>query len=41
MSYGRQMRELALAAGTPPEEAERGGQVANELAEQAYRDELY
>ncbi len=41
VSFGRQLRDMAVERGTPVSEAEKGKNVVNELAEQAYRDELY
>ena len=41
VSFGRQAREKALAQGKPAADAERGREIVNQLAEQAYRDELY
>ena len=41
VSFGRQMRDRAIASGRPESEAEQGKKVVDELAEQAYRDELY
>lgn len=41
VSFGRQMRDKAIESGSPARDAERGKKIVNELAEQAYRDELY
>jgi len=41
LSFGRQMRDKAIASGSAASDAEQGKKVINELAEQAYRDELY
>ena len=41
VGFGRQMRDKAIASGSPASDAERGRKVIDELAEQAYRDELY
>lgn len=41
VSFGRQMRERAIAGGASVGEAERGMELVDEFAERAYRDELY
>jgi PPOX class probable FMN-dependent enzyme len=41
VSFGRQMRDRAVESGTSVSEAEQGRNLVDELAEQAYRDELY
>lgn len=41
VGFGRQMRERAVESGASIAEAERGRKLADELVEQAYRDELY
>lgn len=41
VTFGRQMRDKALERGASLGDAERGEKLANELAETAYRDELY
>jgi PPOX class probable FMN-dependent enzyme len=41
VGFGRQMRDKAVANGSAASDADRGKKVIDELAEQAYRDELY
>ena len=41
VGFGRQMRDRAVESGATIGEAERGRKLADELVEQAYKDELY
>jgi uncharacterized protein len=41
VGFGRQMRDKAIENGSAASDAERGKHIVDDLAEQAYRDELY